>query len=166
MVSIYFSLWRVSRAEYILVLRVSFPLLQMIWCMSAITRTASILWKLLSRLRARSFPYVSSRCFCWTLTTKLAPYWTKWMCIVSKLCCFRTLFELSIVITYVNSDVFYLNSSVVSCEWWILNFEWSWLSLEILKSFGVSWTTGFIWAQVSNGGSFGKLLFILVLLWE
>ena len=66
---------RVSLAEYLLILRVLFPLLQIMLCITATTRTALLLQWMRTRPWAMVILYIiSPLCFLLEMTMKLALY--------------------------------------------------------------------------------------------
>ena len=68
------NLWRVSLAEYLLVLRVYFPLLQIIRCVMATIRTASVLPWMRSRALGNAFLVNPSLMLLWDCDHELAQY--------------------------------------------------------------------------------------------
>ena len=97
MESIYFGLWWISLAEYLLVLRVLFPILQMALCIMVIARVASIpLW-----MRSKpwaGFFFNPSTCFCglWSYFSTVLNYVGNF---TFELNCFRFIYQTRFVIT-------------------------------------------------------------------
>jgi hypothetical protein len=119
--SLYFSLRRVSLAEYFLVLRALFPLLlQMVRCTTVIASTAYTLWWVTTRTKGMVTPYVFIWCFCW-----------KWLssgtvselnvCVVLKLFGSATLLWTWFVITLC------FKLRCISVLLWTLRNIWRWL---------------------------------------
>ena len=155
MVSWYFSWWWVSLAEYLLVLGVLFPLLQITLCITATARTALLLQWMRTRTMGNGNSvyyltlvllvgddyetgYVLNYVWCWCQTTLLPLF--------SNLVCNN----------YSNSDVWeiFVNYDV-TCD--LL----CWISMILVCMLVVwdpswfCWTTRFIWAQVWRFDRFG-----------
>jgi hypothetical protein len=119
LVSLYFSLRRVSLAEYFLVLRVLFPLLlQMVRCTTVIASTTCTLWWVTTRTKGMVISYVLSDAFGGHdyLLAVWHCIWTKCVCVILKLFASATLSWTWFVITLrLNSDV-----SQCCCELYVI----------------------------------------------
>jgi hypothetical protein len=85
LVSLYFSLRRISLTEYFLVLRVLFPLLlQMVKCITGIASTACILRWATTRTKGNGRSVYLIWCFCWKWLSPDTVYELK-VCVALKL---------------------------------------------------------------------------------
>jgi hypothetical protein len=147
-----FGFWRVSLAEYIPVLRVYFPLLQMICFTKASARAVSTQRVTKTRSLGRDHPLC-------TFLNAFAEYWSVRLVVVfEQLVCYAsaTLWTRFVIIC----------DSVCVSEFrnylWIVNVWCAMLNDVILVVSKLVWnpswfrlTTGIVWAQVRKFGRFG-----------
>ena len=143
------GLWRVSLVEYLLVLRVYFPLLQMALCIMVIARVASIPLWMRSKPRAGFF-ITPSICFCglWSYVGTVLNYVG------------NSTFKLNLLLLLFNQTRFVITLfRTLMMELYLRtlcnmrHIRWIMYDLGCCGSFietrrGTRQTTGFIWTQV------------------
>ena len=167
LVSLIFGLWRVSLAEYLLVLSVYFPLLQIVRCIMATIRTTSVPPWTRSRALGKASLVNSSLILLWKLNMSWHRIWIVMIDVGFKLYLLPLLLYLNLVSNNFES---YSNVWNCNCELYVMYDMYvescmilvvCWWLIETLC--GTRRTTGFIWAQVWQRDSL-RAAIVLVLL--
>ena len=145
-----FGLWWVSRAEYLLILRFYFPLLQIIRCIMVTVRIASVLPWTRSRALGKAFLVNRSIMLLGNCDHELAPYLNNDGDVGFKLYLLLLLFYLNLVCNNFNQlwciELYLWTLCNVWHVCWIMYDLGCMLVEETLH--GTRRTTKFIWAQV------------------